>query len=544
MPSLRGCRRSPGCTPRCCASSATPIIGPSRILVLGPDSSLGPMIAATILPLVGRDGEPGACHRPGVDARATRRRDDDPRRRRQARLRCRPFLQADPDRLHDGSRPHDRRRPAPEALRLLRKADTLLGDLVGLVEGFSPREAVAAAAAVGVCSLVLIVVLQRWLPRVPGVLAAVVLSIVAAQAFDLGSHGVALVGTLPRGLPPFTLPRVPASDLARLAVGALGIALVALTDTISTASAFAARRGDQVRGEPGDDRHRGGERRSWALPRIPGEHEWVTDRGVRTGWREDPACGAGGRIGHRADARRRCPGCFRNLPQPTLAAVVIAAALSLADLPGMRRLSSCVALSSPSRRRPSSGWRSSACSPGSPSPSGSRSSMSSGARGGPTAPARPRPGASRATTTSGRTPMPSRPTASLILRFDAPLVLRQRTRVPRARRVARRRHPLTSVDRGGCRARSPTSTRRRPTCSSSWTGSSTTRDVSLVFAELKDPVRAKIDRYELTRTIDPSHFFPTIDVRGRRVRRQHRRRPQGRRRRSERRSTERWMSGI
>ena len=35
--------------------------------------------------------------------------------------------------------------------------------------------------------------------------------------------------------------------------------------------------------------------------------------------------------------------------------------------------------------------------------------------------------------------------------------------------------------------------------------------VSLVFAEMKDPVRAKIERYELTRTIDPAHFFPTVD---------------------------------
>jgi MFS superfamily sulfate permease-like transporter len=38
------------------------------------------------------------------------------------------------------------------------------------------------------------------------------------------------------------------------------------------------------------------------------------------------------------------------------------------------------------------------------------------------------------------------------------------------------------------------------------------RGISLVFAELKDPVRAKIDRYELTRTIDPSHFYPTIET--------------------------------
>jgi MFS superfamily sulfate permease-like transporter len=38
------------------------------------------------------------------------------------------------------------------------------------------------------------------------------------------------------------------------------------------------------------------------------------------------------------------------------------------------------------------------------------------------------------------------------------------------------------------------------------------RHVSLVFAEMKDPVRAKIERYGLTRTIDPAHFFPTLDA--------------------------------
>ena len=35
--------------------------------------------------------------------------------------------------------------------------------------------------------------------------------------------------------------------------------------------------------------------------------------------------------------------------------------------------------------------------------------------------------------------------------------------------------------------------------------------ISLVFAELKDPVRDKIERYGLTRTIEPRHFFPTLD---------------------------------
>ena len=37
------------------------------------------------------------------------------------------------------------------------------------------------------------------------------------------------------------------------------------------------------------------------------------------------------------------------------------------------------------------------------------------------------------------------------------------------------------------------------------------RGISLVFAEMKDPVRRKIERYKLTRTIDPAHFFSTVE---------------------------------
>jgi MFS superfamily sulfate permease-like transporter len=38
------------------------------------------------------------------------------------------------------------------------------------------------------------------------------------------------------------------------------------------------------------------------------------------------------------------------------------------------------------------------------------------------------------------------------------------------------------------------------------------RGINLIFAEMKDPVRHKIERYELTRTIDPAHFYPTLDA--------------------------------
>lgn len=57
-----------------------------------------------------------------------------------------------------------------------------------------------------------------------------------------------LVGTVPSGFPPLTIPS-PVSDLPLLIAGGLGIALVALTDAISTASAFATRTGQEVDGD-------------------------------------------------------------------------------------------------------------------------------------------------------------------------------------------------------------------------------------------------------------------------------------------------------
>src|SRR4029453_9785127 len=69
-----------------------------------------------------------------------------------------------------------------------------------------------------------------------------------AAVFDVADHGVDLVGALPKGFPPFTVPTVAWSDLPLRLGGGLGVTLVSLTDTISTASSYAARMGQEVRG--------------------------------------------------------------------------------------------------------------------------------------------------------------------------------------------------------------------------------------------------------------------------------------------------------
>ena len=93
------------------------LVGPSPILVLGPDSSLGPMIAATILPLAA--GRSRAGDRPRRHACAPRGRRHGRRRRAQDGL-CRgPALEPGPDRVPGWSRDRHPDRPAAEALRLL-----------------------------------------------------------------------------------------------------------------------------------------------------------------------------------------------------------------------------------------------------------------------------------------------------------------------------------------------------------------------------------------------------------------------------------------
>ena len=78
---------------------------------------------------------------------------------------------------------------------------------------------------------------SRW-PRLPGPLAAVLLSTAVCAIFGLGRHGVALVGYIPAGLPTPGLPKVHLSDVRELILPALGVLLVAFSDVVLTGRAF------------------------------------------------------------------------------------------------------------------------------------------------------------------------------------------------------------------------------------------------------------------------------------------------------------------
>ena len=193
------------------------VFGPSRILVLGPDSSLGPMIAATILPLAGADGDPkraialasllalmvGAIMVLGAVAKLGFIAD----------LISKPTMIG----YINGLALTILVGQLPKLFGFKVDAEGFIRELSGFVKGLADGKAVAAAAAVGIAGIVLILALQRWLPKVPAVLIMVVAAIGATTVFSLGDHGVGLVGVLPQGFPPLTVPHVRPDDIGPLA---------------------------------------------------------------------------------------------------------------------------------------------------------------------------------------------------------------------------------------------------------------------------------------------------------------------------------------
>jgi high affinity sulfate transporter 1 len=486
------------------------IFGPSRILVLGPDSSLGPMIAATIVPLIGAHGS--SEHAIELASMLALLVGVITVLAGISRLGFVADLLSKPTQIGymNGLALTIVVGQLPKLFGFSVEGDGLIPEAVGFVKGLAHGEVVPAALAIGVLGLVVIVVLQRLLPRVPAVLVAVILSILVANVFHLADHGVSLLGVLPQGFPPFTVPSVPLSDVAPLVGAACGIALVSLTDTISTASSFAARAGQEVDGNREMIGIGAANIAAGFFQGFP-----VSTSGSRTAVAEQAGAKTQvtGLVGALAITLMLLvvPGLLRNLPQPTLAAVVIAAAASLAEIPGTVRLfrqrrtefalsiaaflgvallgvlpgiAIAVALSIGNVFRRA--WR----------PYETVLGRVAGVPG--YHDVRSYPGAEQLS-------------RCVIFRFDAPLFFANAgTFRDRIRALARSEpapmwiivaaEPLTDVDTTAADMLEDLDEALNA------------QGISLVFAEMKDPVRRKIERYELTRTIDPAHFFPTLDA--------------------------------
>jgi MFS superfamily sulfate permease-like transporter len=97
-------------------------------------------------------------------------------------------------------------------------------------------------------SLATLFALRFVMPRLPGALIVVLLGIGVSWAVGLASHGVAIVGPIPSGLPRFEFPSVGLGSVVRLLPAAFGIFLVSFADGILTARSFAGKHNQHVRG--------------------------------------------------------------------------------------------------------------------------------------------------------------------------------------------------------------------------------------------------------------------------------------------------------
>ena len=102
----------------------------------------------------------------------------------------------------------------------------------GMGEG-KPGDAVIAAAV-----LAFLFTARAWWPRLPGPLVAVLLSTAACAVFGLGHHGAAIVGAIPPGLPRPGIPALSAHDVRELILPALSVLMVAFSDDVLTGRAF------------------------------------------------------------------------------------------------------------------------------------------------------------------------------------------------------------------------------------------------------------------------------------------------------------------
>ncbi|KVT71572.1 transporter [Burkholderia ubonensis] len=216
------------------------LLGPSRILVLGPDSALAALIAGAIAPLAGHDPSRAIalaaalalsagtiCVLIGVLGLGF-----------VTDLLSRPiqygYLNGIAVSLIVGR--------LPELLGLPAASSDMAAAVRQIARGLLDHQVSVNACVLGAGALAAIALLKRVAPHWPAMLIAVLAATLAAQLPPL--HGAAAVGALPAGVPMPRLPAASLADVAALASGAFAVALVSLADISMLSRALAARAGD------------------------------------------------------------------------------------------------------------------------------------------------------------------------------------------------------------------------------------------------------------------------------------------------------------
>jgi high affinity sulfate transporter 1 len=309
------------------------LMGPSRVLVLGPDSSVSPLILAAITPLFVA-GDPGAAvalagmlailvgaveiamgiGKLGFVADLL-----------SSEIQV-GYMNGLAITIVVGQ--------LPKLFGFSTDADSFFSEIKAFVTNIDQTN--GWALGVGVACLAVMLVLPRVTRKVPAVLVAVAGATIFSATVDLAAKGVRTVGTLPAGVPKPALPWTSFSDLGPLLVAAIGITLVSLTDTIATASSFAARRGEEVK--PNREMIGLG-----AANIAAGFFQGfaVSTSGSRTAVAEQSGAKSQvtGLVGAAAVGLLLLflNGLLADLPQSTLAAVVITAAIALTNAPEVVR---------------------------------------------------------------------------------------------------------------------------------------------------------------------------------------------------------------
>ncbi|KRR00813.1 SulP family inorganic anion transporter [Bradyrhizobium valentinum] len=311
------------------------LFGPSRILVLGPDSALAAIILGVVVPLSGGDPVRAAtlaammaivsgtvCILAGI-----------------ARLGFVTELLSKPIRYGymNGIALTVLISQLPKLFGFSIESEGSLRSLWTIAGAILEGKTNWIAFGIGLGTLTVILLLQQY-KRLPGILIAVVGATAAVAALDLAArYGVTVLGPLAQGLPGFTVPWIGAADIVPVLIGGCAIAMVSFADTSVLSRAYAARLGDHV--DPNQEMVALG-----AANLATGFFQGfpISSSGSRTpvaeaaGARTQLTCIVGALA--IAFLLLVAPNLLQYLPNAALAAVVIAAAISLIEITDLKRI--------------------------------------------------------------------------------------------------------------------------------------------------------------------------------------------------------------
>jgi high affinity sulfate transporter 1 len=311
------------------------LFGPSRILVLGPDSSLAAVILAVVLPLSGGDPMRAVtlasmmavvsglvCILIGV-----------------MRLGFVTELLSKPIRYGymNGIALTVLISQLPKLFGFSIEGGGPVRDLAQIAEAVLGGKANWTAFAVGVSTLAAILLLKRF-ERVPGLLIAVVGATVAVGMLGLDQGAaVKVLGPLPQGLPSLVLPWIGLADLGQVVIGGCAVAMVAFADTSVLSRTYAAR--TRVKVDPNQEmiglgvaNLAGGLFQGFPISSSSSRTPVAEAAGAKT-----QLTGVVGAVTV-ALLLLLAPDLLQHLPNSALAAVVIAAAISLFEFNDLRRI--------------------------------------------------------------------------------------------------------------------------------------------------------------------------------------------------------------